>query len=704
MAEDSAQLAGHMEAVARLLLGDPNRAHSRGKTLAFGSHGSMKVDLAKGTWFSHETEAGGGVLDLIEREMGLKGAEAVGWMREQGIPVEVRQPAERSRAGGREAIDPANPFSWRQTAHFDYRDEAGQLVYQVVRLESGRVGKDGKPEKTFRQRRPDPAARDGWTWKVAGLKPLPYRLGELKQAIAEGQIVFIAEGEKCVEALRERGIVATCNSGGAGKFAPELVEHFKGAEVCILPDNDDAGRKHRDLVMGSLAKVAAKVSVLDLPDLPPKGDVVDWFAKGGTADDLYELVHGQAVPSGQVAFRSAFHAIPWRDLDRPGPEHEWLIKGVLTRKERSMLVGPSQSGKSFLGVALAMAVARGVDFFGLRTRQGGVVYQAGEGGKGLKKRLRAYRDQHGLSLDRDLPFVLLPASLDLYASEDQTNAFIAEVRHWSSTFEVPLELVVIDTLSAATPGANENASEDMSRVLARCARIAESCDCAVMLVHHMNKDGGKPRGHSSIFANLDNVLQVEKTEQRDLAQRPIRTAMITKQKDGEDGARIQFVLRSIEVGRDADDEPITSCICEPPSLGEQDAQQGAAGFAFRGANARLIFSALYRALERHGIAAPAGTTQRPNARVVDRSHWREEFERIAPFDDTDSPERRAERVRKALQRAMTDFQNWRLIEAADPHVWLTGRLVRGFDIGAMSSVPLGHHPAEPADPDDNSFL
>ncbi len=66
---------------------------------------------------------------------------------------------------------------------------------------------------------------------MQGLRPLPYRLPELQEAIAQGSMVFIAEGEKAVEALRELGVPATCNSGGAGKFPDALVEHFRGAHV-----------------------------------------------------------------------------------------------------------------------------------------------------------------------------------------------------------------------------------------------------------------------------------------------------------------------------------------------------------------------------------------------------------------------------------------------------------------------------------------
>ncbi|MFI7996082.1 AAA family ATPase, partial [Acinetobacter baumannii] len=73
-------------------------------------------------------------------------------------------------------------------------------------------------------------------------------------------------------------------------------------------------------------------------------------------------------------------------------------------------------------------------------------------------------------------------------------------------FDVPLELIVIDTFNKATPGANENDGKDMGVVLARCDRIRQKTGAHVMLVHHLNAGGTKARGHTSLFANVENVI------------------------------------------------------------------------------------------------------------------------------------------------------------------------------------------------------
>ena len=675
----------YMSAVAVELLGQPRPGATKTE-VRFGA--GLTVNPQKGTWYDHQNERGGGVLDLIERMTGRKGREAIDWLREHGFPVEDRPP-EPDRPRSRKDQKGSEP-AWKPVKTWDYTDETGALLYQVVRLENGLLDDAGKPRKSYRQRRPDPEQKDGWNWSVKGTRLVPYRLAEVQEAVALGLTVFIAEGEKAVDRLVEMGVPATCNSGGAGKWPEGFDEIFRGANVVILPDNDEPGAKHRDLVAQRLAPVASSVRVLELPNLPPKGDVVDWSDAGGTVDALYDLVESAARPWGAAEWRSAFGAIPWSRLDDPAPEHEWLVKGWLTRGERSMVAGPSQGGKSFFVVDLAMAIARGVPFHGHRTLKGGVCYQAGEGGKGLKKRLRAYRTKYDLSLSDDIPFVLLPKAVDLYASDEQAGLLIREVQHWSSTFSVPLELVVIDTLSAATPGANENASEDMSRVLARLEKVAEACKCHVMLVHHMNAQGSKPRGHTSIFANLDNVILVQVEEGRHEHEpvtrietgkeykREIRRAKVVKQKDGEGGGHLDFVLEQILLGRDFHGDAITSCVIVEPKGASDEAEQPrnrkGSGPVGLGGHDWLLIRAMTDALAQMGQAPPPSLgLPRSIASVVDFKHVRNRYSALSP-DPEEDPKKRAETIKKQIQRSGERLLKSGLIGREHPWIWFTGRL------------------------------
>jgi putative DNA primase/helicase len=176
---------------------------------------------------------------------------------------------------------------------FDYTDETGELTFQVVRFGfclrdgSSILTKDRKRKKSFAQRRPDGT---GWAWNLKGVRPVPYRLPQLLEAIANDKTIFIAEGEKCVDRLVTAGLAATCNAGGAGKWRDELVPHFTGAKVVILPDNDHAGRKHAALVAQRLKGTAQSLLILNIPELREKDDIFDWLEAGHTAEELQKLV------------------------------------------------------------------------------------------------------------------------------------------------------------------------------------------------------------------------------------------------------------------------------------------------------------------------------------------------------------------------------------------------------------------------------
>lgn len=163
----------------------------------------------------------------------------------------------------------------RIVATYDYCDENGALVYQVVR----------KEPKAFLQRRPD--GRGGWTWGLGGIETTLYRLPELLQAVAAEDPVFIVEGEKDADALHRAGCVATCNSGGAGKWRPHLSERLRGvSDARIVADRDAPGYRHAAQVAASLRSVGASVRVFEAAQ---GKDVSDHLAAGCSLEELIEI-------------------------------------------------------------------------------------------------------------------------------------------------------------------------------------------------------------------------------------------------------------------------------------------------------------------------------------------------------------------------------------------------------------------------------
>jgi predicted P-loop ATPase len=221
---------------------------------------SFSVNCEKGTWVCHAGCGGGGIKDLAER-------------------LKISPPWEE-RKRGKPAV--------MKTTEYDYFDAEGVLRYQTVRqdLDNG--------TKKIWQRRPD--GKGGWVNNTKGLAPLPYRLPELLEKIKSGKGIFIAEGEKCADALRERGFTATTNHGGAGKWRDEHSGYIPtGATVVILPDADEPGMKHSTQVAGSLYRHGCRVKVASL-GYETQGvhgkDVYDWFTEGHTKEELLEIVKG----------------------------------------------------------------------------------------------------------------------------------------------------------------------------------------------------------------------------------------------------------------------------------------------------------------------------------------------------------------------------------------------------------------------------
>lgn len=198
------------------------------------------------------------------------------------------------------ATEPARetlpPDRWPLVATYTYENRAGDVLYRVQRRRSSDSGR-----KTFRQHRAD--GRGGWLKSMDGAELVLYRLPQLTES--DG-LILICEGEKDVDRLSEAGLTATTNVGGAGKWRHEYSLALKGRDVVILPDNDEPGKKHAETVLRAISGIAARVAILELPGLPPKGDVSDWLDAGGTAAKLTSMA------SAELARHQAFMAAPDR--------------------------------------------------------------------------------------------------------------------------------------------------------------------------------------------------------------------------------------------------------------------------------------------------------------------------------------------------------------------------------------------------------
>jgi putative DNA primase/helicase len=200
---------------------------------------------------------------------------------------------------------------------------------QILTRIGSRVNAVAERRKNFRQRRSD--GNGGWIWNLDGVRRVPYRLRELLESTKEP--VFIAEGPKDTDRLREEGLTATTNPMGAQKWSPEYNGFLQGRHIVVLPDMDPPnpakpakhckGQRHGQAVANSLYGTAASVRYLELPGLPEHGDVSDWFDQGHISDELLELA--RKCPEWNPEIVS--------DLYRDGLPSETKILTVRTARE-----------------------------------------------------------------------------------------------------------------------------------------------------------------------------------------------------------------------------------------------------------------------------------------------------------------------------------------------------------------------------------
>lgn len=383
------------------------------------------------------------------------------------------------------AIENNNGADLRVT--YDYHDANGVLIYQVVRYY-----KNGK--KQFFQRRPDD--RGGWINGMSNVDRVLYRLPDVIRAAGEQQRIYIVEGEKDVESLRIRGLVATTNVGGAGKWRSAYNQALTGADVVILPDNDDPGRAHAEQVRSSLQGLAASARIVRLPDLPKGGDISDWLHAGHTITELEGLIAEDQPPPADTTSPPAEPGtsedlpllLPATELHRIPPAIP-LIPSVLYVSTLHQFFGPPGCGKSFLMIDIACIVAR-------RYR---VIYVAAEAIEDYPARIDAWTAHYGCSVE-NLYFWREPLHL---GNDNAVQQFIAAIQH------IRPAAIIFDPLADCMHGLDESGAGDMSIAIANLNAIRRATHAAIGIVHHTGWNDERERGSSLLRGACRVVAKIE---------------------------------------------------------------------------------------------------------------------------------------------------------------------------------------------------
>jgi hypothetical protein len=314
-----------------------------------------------------------------------------------------------------------------------------------------------------------------------------------------GSQVFIAEGEKDADALAKLGLIATTNPGGAGKWRTEFNQHLVGMKVVVLRDNDPAGQKHADNVALALSDSAASVRIVRLPGLVQKGDVSDWLTSGGTAEKLRALAEHTPVLDQAAAQKGPAsvwdEAIPL-DAFLVGDDGEttWQVPRLTSPGCVTVLASPRGLGKTHLAYALAIAVATGGEFLGEKLKQGRVLLLDRDNPKSeIQRRLRAWRG-------------LAHGGLMRVMTRDDVPALTDHAK-WRDFPFIDYDLVILDSISAATEGVKERDGGDTGKAIAPLLDLARRGP-AVLVLANTDKAGLKIRGSGVISDRADILYEV----------------------------------------------------------------------------------------------------------------------------------------------------------------------------------------------------
>lgn len=254
-----------------------------------------------------------------------------------------------------------------------------------------------------------------------------------------------------------------------------------------------------------------------------------------------------AIDIGAAPIKHA--PIFWANEAQPVLKSAYLVKGWLGAQQMSVVYAPSNVGKSFFCLDIAYCVAANIPWQGCKVRGGTVLYLATEGGNAFRNRVYALQQEYGAE---NVPLAVRPSPVNLLNPEADLPALGALCKEIEEQHG-KLALIVVDTLSRAIAGGNENGPEDMTAFIANVDALRDFTGAHVMIVHHTGKDTAQgARGHSSLRAATDTEIEIENDE-------GLRTATATKQRDLEPKEPITFQLKVHEIGNDDDGDPVTTC-------------------------------------------------------------------------------------------------------------------------------------------------
>lgn len=396
--------------------------------------------------------------------------------------------------------------SWRVTGTYEYADADGTVLYRTLRKE-----KVGERKRFVAERREG----RGWSNGLGDMDRVLYRLPD----IASDSVtpVYLVEGERKADKLASWGLTATAVAFGAKGWRKGYANALAGRTVIILPDNDDIGREFAQKAKADIEAAGATVHVVDLPGLPPKGDIMDWQ---GTSSEFRTIIHAALSRPKLDADALPGESGPeqW-DGNTPAPRR-FIAKDWIVRGSAGLLGGQDGVGKSLLAQQMATCAASGLPFLGIEIEHVKSIYITCEDSSD-EMHLR----QESINAALGITMASLKGWLTTYSLKGQlgnelgsfdAQGGIVPTKRYEQIRQAALSfganLIFLDNAAHVFPG-NENARHDVAAFLGLLERLSLEIDGAVVLLAHPNKQhaqgnkqGNETSGSTGWSAHVRNRL------------------------------------------------------------------------------------------------------------------------------------------------------------------------------------------------------
>ena len=291
--------------------------------------------------------------------------------------------------------------------------------------------------------------------------------------------------------------------------------------------------------------MSTEVNPFDLETMPLgefdiQNDFSDWsdLSQEPVLDDsVYEEAPKKKILDPEAyASMPLFRTLSLDDLNNL-PNPEWIIDGIIPADAMTTVFGAPGSTKSFFALDLACCIASGHGFNGALVKKGKVIYCIGEGLRGMKWRIEAWKLAHPdadfKALEENL--IILPRAVMLL---DKTESGMLVNTAEMYNEDLPLRMFIIDTWARSLTGGDENSAQDVGIAISVCDAVRAKTGATSLIIHHTGAEGSRERGSTALRGATDTTIQMTHNETDGIV-----TIACKKMKDGEPFQNLRYSLK-----------------------------------------------------------------------------------------------------------------------------------------------------------------